>query len=77
MGYSASDILSRKELKKEGLSVAPWVSLSEFKRKWVEFFREPQNEEERRFLAGEGVKDFWGDYITSDSSSVEDYLATR
>lgn len=68
-----SDIASRRDLEQQGMRVAPYVTLEEFKRAWIKHHGSPQNESEKQFLEN-GIRMFWGDYITSDAGSLKEYF---
>ena len=51
------------------------LSLAGFRRAWIKVHGEPMTKRERTFLDGQGLKDFYEDYMTdADSKNVWQYL---
>lgn len=61
------ELYSREDLKSQGLKVAPYVSYENFKKRW-------NREHKGQSTPGSIIKSFWGDYITSDSKSLDEYF---
>jgi len=67
LGADDSDIASRKDLIKMGEKVAPLVTFQEFKKEW--FAVHPGDDAKDSI-----IREFYGDYITSNSQSVKAYF---
>jgi hypothetical protein len=65
--WRGKELYSREELKRAGVKVAPYVSYEKFKRAWK---REHKGVETPEAI----IRQFWGDYITSDAKSLSDYF---
>lgn len=67
LGVDDSDIASRKDLLKMGEKVAPLVTFQEFKKEW--FVAHPGDDAKDSI-----IREFFGDYITSNSPNVKAYF---
>ena len=50
------------------------MTLDEFRRAWIKAKGPAQDKSDERFLYGQGLKDFFEDYMCSDSKNVWEYL---
>jgi hypothetical protein len=69
-----STSFERRQSKQEGMSVAPYIDLDEFRVLWVAAHGVPSTSEEEDFLK-RGIRDFWDDYLTS-GQNIQDYFKT-
>ena len=59
------------------LGIKKNISLATFRKAWVKVKGEPTTKREQDFLDGQGLKDFYEDYMTdADSKNVWQYLNT-
>jgi len=61
------ELFSRQQLQRQGLKVAPYVSFEKFEKRW-------QKEHKGMTTPDAIIREFWGDYITSDARSLDDYF---
>ena len=65
----------RAEQKELGINKS--MSLATFRKAWVKMKGDPSTKREKEFLDGQGLKDFYEDYMThKDSKNVWQYLNT-
>jgi len=63
-----------REAQKE-LGITKKITLSDFRKAWISVKGKPQTKQEENFLYGQGLKDFYEDYMTDkDSRNVYQYL---
>lgn len=76
MGKSKGKV-DRKAIRigQKELGIKKTMSLATFRKAWVKVKGEPTTKQEQMFLDGQGLKDFYEDYMTDASSrNVWQYL---
>ena len=63
------------QVEQKELGIKKALSLASFKRAWIKVRGKPTTKQEQNFLDGQGLKDFYEDYMTdADSKNVWAYL---